>query len=289
VSVVIPAHNEEAVLPATLRALLEQDFAGVIDIVVVANGCSDDTVAAARAFEPAAAARGYRLRVIDIEEPGKPGALNAGDQAKCFGPTVYLDADVVLSANAVQCMYEALRGSGAVPLASPRLCIAPSRSLVTRAYGRVWSRIPYIERRVRGIGCYGVSAEGRRRWGEYPTLLADDRFARLHFNADEQRIVDEATYRWPLPEGLRELVRVRARWLLGNDELRRARPDLSENDEPRYAGLFRFILANPRLWPDVAVFVGVYGAAYVRMMAKRRQGDHTWDRATRAREIRAAA
>ncbi len=289
VSVVIPAHNEEAVLPATLRALVEQNFEGVIDIVVVANGCDDDTVQAARAFEVAAAQRGHRLTVVDLEEPGKPAALNAGDEAKRFGPTIYLDADVVLSSNAVSRMYEALGGSAAVPLVSPQLRLAPACSLVTRAYGRVWSRLPYIEQGARGIGCYGVSAEGRRRWGSYPTLIADDRFARLHFTADERGVVDDATYLWPLPEGLRELVRVRTRWLLGTDELRRARPDLFQNDDPRYAGLFRFIITNPRLWPDAAVFIGVYGAAYIRMRLKRRRGDRTWDRATRAREIRAAA
>lgn len=289
VSVVIPAHNEQAVLPATLRALVEQDFEGVIHIVVAANGCTDDTVSVARDFEALAEARGHRLTVVDLDEPGKPGALNAGDEAKCFATTVYLDADIVLSSNAVRCMYDALHGSDGVSLVSPRLRVAPPRSFVTRAYARVWSRLPYIEHGARAIGCYGVSPEGRRRWGTYPALIADDRFARLHFTPDERRVVEDATYQWPLPEGLRELVRVRTRWLLGTDELRRARPDLFENDDPRYAGLFRFVMTNPRLWPDVAVFLCVYGAAMVRMRLKRRRGDLTWDRATRAREIRAAA
>jgi hypothetical protein len=150
----------------------------------------------------------------------------------------------------------------------------------------VWSRLPYIERRVRGVGCYAVSAAGRSRWQKYPDLMADDRFARLHFRADEQMLVQEASYTWPLPEGARELIRVRARWLLGNDELRRVRPDLSRNEDPRYEGLFGFVATHPWLWPDILVFVGVYGFAMARMASKRRKGDRTWDRAVRARRVR---
>jgi glycosyltransferase involved in cell wall biosynthesis len=286
ISLVIPAHNEREVLHATLEAVVNQDFDGEIDIVVVANGCTDDTVDVARSFQTSARRRGRSLTVCELAASSKPAALNHGDQEKRFDCTMYLDADVVLSSNAIDRVYHALHGHTPVPIAAPRLEVAPSRSRVTRSYGRVWSRIPYIERRVRGVGCYAVSAPGRSRWQKYPDLMADDRFARLHFRADEQKLVQGASYSWPLPEGARELVRVRARWLLGNDELRRARPDLSRNEDPRYEGLFGFVAIHPWLWPDVLVFVGVYGFALARMALKRRKGDRTWDRAVRARRAR---
>ena len=286
ISLVIPAHDERDVLPATLQAIVDQDFDGEIDIIVVANGCTDDTVDVARAFEAAARRCGHRLTVCELAASSKPAALNHGDEEKRFDCTMYLDADVVLSSNAIDGVYRALHGDRPVPIAAPRLEVAPPHSRVTRSYGRVWSRIPYIERRVRGVGCYAVSAAGRARWRKYPDLMADDRFARLHFRADEQQLVQGASYSWPLPEGARELVRVRARWLLGNHELRKARPDLSRNEDRRYEGLFGFVATHPWLWPDVLVFVGVYGFALARMALKRRKGDRTWDRAVRARRVR---
>jgi hypothetical protein len=86
-----------------------------------------------------------------------------------------------------------------------------------------------------------------------------------------------------LPEGARELVQVRSRWLLGNDELLREMPDLFAGQDRRYVGLPGMVVRNPRLWPDIAVFVVVYGLALARMWHRRRRGDRTWDRAVRAR------
>ena len=46
VSIVVPAHNEEAVIAANLRRLLEGSAPGEFDVVVVANACADGTAAA---------------------------------------------------------------------------------------------------------------------------------------------------------------------------------------------------------------------------------------------------
>src|SRR5215472_307067 len=47
ISVIIPAHNEEAYLQRTLDALRRQNY-GWFETVVVANGCTDRTVEVAR-------------------------------------------------------------------------------------------------------------------------------------------------------------------------------------------------------------------------------------------------
>src|SRR4051794_21439089 len=43
ISIVIPAHNEEEFLPATLDALKSQIYQG-FEVIVVANGCTDRTM-----------------------------------------------------------------------------------------------------------------------------------------------------------------------------------------------------------------------------------------------------
>jgi hypothetical protein len=73
---------------------------------------------------------------------------------------------------------------------------------------------------------YAVSAAGRARWGEFPTVVADDTFVRYHFTENEM-IPVEATYSWPITEGFANLVRVRRRQDAGLDEIRRLYPDLA--------------------------------------------------------------
>jgi glycosyltransferase involved in cell wall biosynthesis len=50
VSIVVPAHNEAANIRRVLSALLEQkiSLAHIVEIVVVASGCTDDTANVAR-------------------------------------------------------------------------------------------------------------------------------------------------------------------------------------------------------------------------------------------------
>jgi cellulose synthase/poly-beta-1,6-N-acetylglucosamine synthase-like glycosyltransferase len=51
ISVVIPACDEEAVIGECLQSLLSQDFDGAVQVVVVANGCTDATVELARSYQ----------------------------------------------------------------------------------------------------------------------------------------------------------------------------------------------------------------------------------------------
>ena len=97
ISVVIPAHREEAVIGACLTSLLVQEVEGPVQIVVVANGCDDATAVAARAHAPACEARGFAFSVVETAGASKAKALNAGDAVARHGDRLYLDADAELS------------------------------------------------------------------------------------------------------------------------------------------------------------------------------------------------
>src|SRR3954453_3171433 len=86
-SVVIPAHDEASVIGRCLRALLAGAEPGELEVIVVCNGCHDDTAAVARAHAPDAV-------VLELPAPSKPAALNAGDAEATRFPRIYLDADV---------------------------------------------------------------------------------------------------------------------------------------------------------------------------------------------------
>ena len=284
-SVIVPAYNEAAIIERSLGALLRQKDAGDYEVIVAANGCTDDTVGKARAMAPLAEASGARLTVLDLPAPGKIGALNAGDEAASGGDRIYCDADLVVSDNLVAATRAALAASS--PNAEPRfvsyrLVVAPSRSAVTRAYGRMWSRLPLLRQEPHGIALYGLNAAAVEARGPYPDIVADDHFARLSFPPEARQRLDEVTYAFVLPEGLRELVAVRTRWSRGNDELSRLRPDLLANEftEGRYEGFGREMLRDPL---GALAFVAVWAAGKAEGRRTLARGNKTWERAAQSR------
>jgi glycosyltransferase involved in cell wall biosynthesis len=228
-SIVVPAHDEAEAIDACLRAVLASQGPGAAEVIVVANGCRDDTAARARGWAPAFAEKGWRLVVIERAEGHKPGALNAGDAAARAGVRVYLDADVAVSAPLMAGIATALEGV-APRYASGRLELAPPRRFVTRAYARIYAQVPFLTQGVPGAGLFAVNAAGRARWGAWPDIISDDTFARLNF-APRERVGVAASYRWPLVEGWRALVRVRRRQNRGVAEIAARYPELLRNDD----------------------------------------------------------
>lgn len=269
-SVIIPANDEAGYIGACLGALLASDplpgepAGGAAEIVVSANACTDATVAIAQGFAARAAARGWRLLVLDRPEGGKPGALDAGDAAARGAIRVYLDADVTVSPGLLPALAAALDRPGPA-WASGRLVVAPAATRVTRAYARVWARVPFMTDCVPGAGLFAVNAAGRARWGGFPAIISDDTYVRLLF-APGERIGLPEPYLWPMVEGWRALVRVRRRQDAGVAEIARRFPRLLQNeDKPRFglARLLGILLSDPA---GFAVYFGV--ALAVRLPAR---------------------
>jgi glycosyltransferase involved in cell wall biosynthesis len=84
VSVIIPAHNSQFILPA-LDSILAQKHRP-IEILVVDDGSTDSTVQMVRDYAPA-------VRVIEQEQRGHPAARNAGLRAATGKFFAFLDHD----------------------------------------------------------------------------------------------------------------------------------------------------------------------------------------------------
>lgn len=93
VSLVIPAHNEQSRLPATLDLYVrafEKHWGQSFEVIVVANGCTDRTADVARAWGPS----GGRVRVVDVPEAiGKGGAVIEGFRHAVGERIIFADAD----------------------------------------------------------------------------------------------------------------------------------------------------------------------------------------------------
>lgn len=260
-SVVLPASNEAALIGGCLRALCASRFEQPVQVVVIANGCDDDTAARARAEAPGFAARGWSLQVIDRAQGGKLGALAVGDAAALSGIRMYLDADVTVSPDLVAQLYAALDGPGA-RYASGQVIIT-GNGMISRAYARFWSKVPFMCQGVPGCGVFAVNAKGRARWGDWPAIISDDTFVRLSF-APAERLGVAARYDWPIATGFRNLVNVRRRQDAGVAEIQQRYPALLSNDDkPALAASekLRLALRDPL---GFAVYSGVAMAVRLR-------------------------
>lgn len=233
-SVLIPAHNEADWLPACLAALLTSDpvptgDGGDVQVIVMANGCSDDTADLARVQASEFAARGWALEVIELAQGGKLGALNAGEAAARGDVLIYLDADVLVSPPLIGQLAQALAGD-APRYGSGHPRVTTAGNWVTRHYTRFWCTTPFMQRGVPGFGIFAMNRAGRARWQGWPDIISDDTFARLNFTPDE-RIAVPAPYDWPMIEGFGPLVRVRRRQDVGVAEVAALYPALMGNDD----------------------------------------------------------
>jgi glycosyltransferase involved in cell wall biosynthesis len=212
-SVVIAAHNEAAVIGRCLDALLADAAPGEIDVTVVANGCTDDTVKIAGA-RPG-------VRVLDLAKPGKAGALNAGDAAAGGFPRIYLDADIVLSTAAVRALTEVLEAGAPSATVGRELDLA-GRPLLVKAYFAIHGRLPVMRDGLFGRGVVALSKEGRSRFDRFPELVADDLFLDSQFAPEEKEHVNAYAARVATPRRTGDLIRRLVRVRGGNAAMRAA-------------------------------------------------------------------
>jgi glycosyltransferase involved in cell wall biosynthesis len=271
-SVVIAAHNEAAVIGRCLDALLADAHPGEIDVTVVANGCTDDTVAVA----------GSRpgVRVLDLAKPGKAGALNAGDAAAGGFPRIYLDADIVLSTAAVRALTEVLE-AGAPSATVGRELELDGRPLLVKAYFAIHGRLPVMRDGLFGRGVVALSKEGRSRFDRFPELVADDLFLDSQFSREEKAHVNAYSARVATPRRTGDLIRRLVRVRGGNAAMRaaaaRGEITVPVRAAARSSWLRDVVLPRPWLAPAAVCYVAI--TVWAALAAKRAgDGGAAWGR-----------
>jgi cellulose synthase/poly-beta-1,6-N-acetylglucosamine synthase-like glycosyltransferase len=97
VSIILPVHNEARRIPEKVRNLLALDYpAEKVQIVVVGDGCTDDSL------ERAKEAGAGRVEVVSLDQrAGKANALNAGLACVRHEIVVFTDAAIMLEPGAL--------------------------------------------------------------------------------------------------------------------------------------------------------------------------------------------
>lgn len=269
-SIVIPAHNEEAVIGRCLRSLLPSD-GQLLDIIVVCNGCNDRTAEIARGFGP-------QVRVIETNVASKHVALNLGDDAASTFPRVYLDADIVLSFDVVARLVQTLREGRWLAAAPMARFDTQGADWLVRAFYRIWRKHPYFDHGMMGSGIYALSESGRQRFDRFPAITADDGFVRSLFTEQERVTVKDCSFTVTTPRRFGDLLRIKTRSRRGNIELGERFPDAAMKT-PGHRGLFVWrLLRSPWMWPSLPVYLWLQWRTRVAARRGRGVGHVAWER-----------
>jgi glycosyltransferase involved in cell wall biosynthesis len=268
--VVIPAHDEAALIAHNLRALRSGTAPGDLEVVVVCNGCTDGTADVAREADPQA-------RVLEIGTPSKAEAVRVGNAAASTFPRIHLDADIELTGAGALALVRSLEGD--VLAAGPRREVPRGGcSVWVRWYYDVWEQLPQVRTGLFGRGVVAVSEEAQGRLEALPRLLSDDLGMSDAFAPGERCIVEGAVAVVRPPRTLADLLRRRIRIATGNSQADSAAIRRSTSrTTPRT--LLHLVRTQPRLSWRMPVFVGVHLAASLGARRAVRAGDFTsWRR-----------
>ncbi|NPC97937.1 glycosyltransferase family 2 protein [Nocardioides sp. zg-DK7169] len=283
VSVVIAAHDEEAVIGHTLDTLLAGAAPGELDVVVAANGCRDRTVQVAE--------QRPGVTVVEVARASKTHALNVAERLATGFPRIYLDADIAVPVTAVRALCAALEGPSAPLVAVPaRHLETRGRPWPVRGYTAIHRRLPAFEEGLFGRGMIAVSQAGRARFDAFPEVVADDLFLDSLFGASERVQVPEVTTTVQTPLRTADLSRRLARVRRGNAALRdrvQTEGTGTVRDADRWSWLRDVVVPRPWLAPAALVYVALSARAALEARHQRGGAAPAWGRDESTRTLRA--
>jgi cellulose synthase/poly-beta-1,6-N-acetylglucosamine synthase-like glycosyltransferase/peptidoglycan/xylan/chitin deacetylase (PgdA/CDA1 family) len=260
VSIVMAAYNEGKVIGGTLKSLLDTDYSGEFEIIVVDDGSADETSAEVERV----AEMDPRVRLLRQENRGKARALQRALNSVRHEIVVFIDADTHFQRDTLRLLIEPFADemigavSGHAKVGNLRTFIARCQSLEytcgfnldRRAYTR-WNCITVVPGAISAIRKAAIDEAG----GLSLQTLAEDTDLTLALHKDRQRIVyvPQAIAWTEAPESVRTLARQRFRWAYGTLQCLWKHRDMIFNWNYRALGWFSL----PSVWFFQIILVAV--------------------------------
>ncbi|CAN5888898.1 glycosyltransferase family 2 protein [soil metagenome] len=195
VSVIVAARNEANRLPARVQNLLDQDYPGPVEIIVVSDGSTDGTPSVLTSYRDS-------VRLIQLARGGKPTAVNAGAAAATGDILVFADARQRFAPDAVRQLVANFADPGIGGVSGELVLESPpdADSTISEGVGLYWKYEKWLRRHESRIastlGATGaIYALRRSLWRPLPAeALLDDVLAPMRVVLAGYRMVfdDEA-------------------------------------------------------------------------------------------------
>ena len=275
-SVIIAAYNEEKVIAATLRSVLDTDYAGEVEVVVIDDGSKDGTGAAVEQV----AAQDGRLRLVSQANAGKSEALRRGVELASHELLVFLDADTLFQRDTLRHLVAPFAHprvgavSGHARVGNVRSFIARCQSLEyicgfnldRRAYD-AWDCITVAPGAVSAVSRQALRSVGGFR---SDTLAEDtDLTLSLHRQGYHVRYTAGAVAWTEAPETIRALAKQRFRWCFGTMQCLWKHRDMLFNPKFRALGFFSL----PSVWFFQIILVALTPMVDLLLLASVLLGD----------------
>ncbi|HPY41404.1 MAG TPA: glycosyl transferase family 2, partial [Thiolinea sp.] len=190
--------------------------------------------------------------------------LNEAEKQVLSWPVFYIDADTQLSAGAVQAITNTM-AQGQLLLAAPEPIINTAHSSwLVQQYYNVWLSLPYIREGVVATCSFVISAEGRKRFTQFPNVINDDGFVRCQFSPEERGNVTGTQVFITAPQTIKSLIKIKTRARLGNMQLAAAKLCTKPQEKP-YSQIMRDKLFSKDF---IAVSIYIAIATIIRIRAK---------------------
>ena len=250
-AVIIPAHNEAAVIAQTLTPLQPLAERELVQVIVSCNGCTDDTAQIARSFSG--------VQVIETTTPSKVAALNAAEDIAKGYPRLYLDADIIITPSALRLVFEHLSLPGVLAARPAFAYETTDASWLVKCFYRARRRIPNTNQALWGAGAYGLSREGRKRFADFPTVIADDLFIDQQFVPEEKTVLPTVPVQVKTPRTSQSLLAILRRNYRGQHELGRAM-QATDSTQSTVRQLLASVSGPLSAW-DALVYAGLVALA----------------------------
>lgn len=250
-SVVIAAYNEEKVISATIRSVLDTDYPGTFEIIVVDDGSKDETAKEVQKL----AFVDNRIRLIQQPNRGKSAALSNGIAEASHQIIVFLDADTHFDRSTLTQLVQPLEDpqvgsvSGHAKVGNLRSFMARCQSLEyicgfnldRRAY-TVWDCITVAPGAISALRRSALEKVG----GFSEDTLAEDTDLTLSLHKEGYRIeYSPHAIAWTeAPETIAALAKQRFRWAFGTLQCLWKHRDLTFNPDFKALGWFSL----PNIW-----------------------------------------
>jgi len=260
VSILIPAHNEGAYLRKTIESILNSDYNGKKEIIVIDDGSVDDTPRIIREFKKKRLIKSIRTNHI-----GKSNAMNRGLKLAKNEIIVTVDGDTIIEKGSLDKLLAPFSDKK-VAATTGAIKVVNSRRLITwfqRVEYLYFSFYKSLCDRLDGIiWVSGTLSAIRKKClkdekGFNPRVLLEDMDLALKLIKKGYKIhyISDAIALTHAPEKIKDLARQRFRWLRGGIQMMKQHFDMYFNK--KYFGSGFFSLPLMSYWYFHSLITGI--------------------------------